>query len=80
MHALPRKKSPPSLLRQRPSQRPPTLKELADAWNSLTPAQRQAWQDYADQENRRKLRLPPKGYVFEAIQTLNWIPGNTGNL
>jgi hypothetical protein len=36
------------------------LRELADAWNNLTPEQRQAWEDYADQENRRKLRLPPK--------------------
>ena len=60
MNALPKKKSPPSRRRERPAQRPATLKELADEWNKLTPEQRQAWEDYADQENRRKLRLPPK--------------------
>lgn len=60
MNALPKKKSPTSRLRQRPAQRPHMLRELADAWNNLTPEQRQAWEDYADQENRRKLRLPPK--------------------
>ena len=60
MNTMPNKHNHPSRRRERPGPTRRTLTQLADEWNKLTPEQRQAWEDYADQENRRKLRLPPK--------------------